>query len=357
MDSYKYMAIVEWAKKAIEESGISAGDRFYSEAELCKMHGVSRQTVRGALSVLENENIIRRRQGSGTFVAYTGRPGTGFTVGVISTYFSDYIFPGIVTGIEQVLAKRGVAMQLATTRNLVAEEARALGAMLEQDVRALIVEPSKSALPNPNAALYDEIKARKIPLVFFNAKYPNMNFPLVALDDAAAAGAVTRHLIKLGHKRICAILVSDDIQGHKRYQGFMKALQGDGIAQPEQRVLWYSTKETATLFTHFERSIDELLKENTAVVCYNDALAVGLLEFCKRKGINVPGDLSVAGIDDSMQSAICVPPLTTVRHPQQQLGERAAEVLLQMIDAPARVPADVIFAPKLIERDSAGAPT
>ncbi len=149
MDDYKYLAIAEWAKRIIEERSLAAGDRFFSEAELCEIHNVSRQTVRAALAVMESENIIRRRQGSGTFVQSPGRAKSGFTVGVISTYFSDYIFPGIVTGIEQVLSRRHAVMQLATTRNLVAEEARALRSMLAQDIRGLIIEPSKSALPNP----------------------------------------------------------------------------------------------------------------------------------------------------------------------------------------------------------------
>ncbi len=352
MDDYKYLAIVDWAKKTIEERGLAAGERFFSEAELCQIHNVSRQTVRAALAVMESENIIRRKQGSGTFVRSPGRTKSNYTVGVVSTYFSDYIFPGIVTGIEQVLSKRHAVMQLATTRNLVAEEARALRSMLAQDVRGLIVEPSKSALPNPNAALYDEIKARNIPLVFFNAKYPNMNFPMVAMDDVQAASIVTEHLIGLGHKKISAIFASDDIQGHKRYEGFMRTLDDSLTPLAEQRVMWYSTQEMPSLFTLSSERILALLKDCTAVVCYNDSLAVGLLEFCKRQGISIPGDISVVGMDDSMQAKICEVPLTTVRHPQQQLGERAAQELMKMIGDPSCDSGDMLFTPKLIERVS-----
>ena len=352
MEDFKYLAIVDWAKKIIKERGLTAGDRFFSEAELRAMHNVSRQTVRAALAVMESENIIRRRQGSGTFVHSPERVKSNFTVGVISTYFSDYIFPGIVTGIERVLSKRHAVMQLATTRNLVAEEARALHSMLAQDICGLIVEPSKSALPNPNAALYDEIKKRNIPLVFFNAKYPNMDFPLVAMDDVAAGGAVTEHLIELGHKKISAILVSDDIQGHKRYEGFMRSLDESLTPRAEQRVMWFSTQERESLFTLSPDRILALLNKSTAVVCYNDSLAVDLLEFCKLRGISVPGDISIVGIDDSMQAKICEVPLTTVRHPQQQLGERAAEVLMRMIEDTGYDPGDVLFTPKLIARVS-----
>lgn len=355
MDDFKYLTIVEWAKKIIDEQGLTAGDRFFSETELCDMHNVSRQTVRQALAVMESEDIIWRKQGSGTFVQTPGRNlgKRSFTVGLISTYFSDYIFPSIVTGIEHVLTKNNITMQLATTRNQVAEEARALQTMLAQNVKGLIVEPSKSALPNPNTALYEEIRARNIPLVFFNAKYPDLNFPYVAMDDVEASRIVTEHLISLGHKKISAIFVSDDMQGHKRYQGFMKSLDDNGISMSEQRVLWFSTQERPSFFTLSKDRILALLKESTAIVCYNDSLAVSLLEFCKKQGVSVPKDISIVGIDDSSQARICEVPLTTVRHPKQELGEKAAEVLLEMISNPSYNSKDVVFTPKLIERASA----
>ena len=160
MDEFKYLNIVEWAKEYIKTNHLHEGAKFYSEKELCDIHGVSRQTVRQALMTLENENIIVRRRGSGTFIksaAKTTVP-SNITVGVISTYFSDYIFPSIVTGIEKVLKENDVVMQLSITHNQVADETRALKTMLSQDVNGLIIEPSKSALPNPNMALYEKIK-------------------------------------------------------------------------------------------------------------------------------------------------------------------------------------------------------
>ena len=231
MDNFKYLEIVEWAKRTIAERGLVAGERFFSEAELCDIHKVSRQTVRQALALLESQNILWRKHGSGTFVQAAERrlDKQSLTVGVISTYFSDYIFPSIVTGIERVFSQHNVAMQLATTHNQVAEEARALSGMLSQRIDGLIVEPSKSALPNPNMALYEEIKARKIPLVFFNSKYPWADFPCVAMDDTAAGHLATQHLISLGHEKISSMFVSDDIQGHLRYQGFLKSLNDNGI--------------------------------------------------------------------------------------------------------------------------------
>ena len=179
MEDYKYLTIVEWVKEYITKEKLRPNDRFLSEKELCAIHGVSRQTVRQALKCLESENILCRVRGSGTFVkASTISPVARVNrVGVVSTYFSDYIFPHIVTGIESVLNESGIAMQLSITHNQVMEEAQALKTMIANGVQGLIVEPSKSALPNPNMELYQEIKSKNIPLVFFNAKYPWADFP------------------------------------------------------------------------------------------------------------------------------------------------------------------------------------
>lgn len=355
MNDFKYLAITEWVKKYITDEQLSPGDRFYSEKELCDIHNVSRQTVRQALMLLESQNIVWRKRGSGTFVKAANNLAVrnNFNVGVISTYFSDYIFSSIVTGIEKVLRENNVGMQLSITHNQVFEESQALKTMLTQNISGLIVEPSKSALPNPNMSLYQEIRAQNIPLIFFNAKYPWSDFPCVAMDDVVAGRLLTDHLFDLGHKKISGIFVLDDIQGHKRYQGFMSSFEQHRILTAEQNVLWFSTGEKKALFTFSRDRVLSLLKNSTAVVCYNDSLAISLMDFCKKENIKVPDDISIVGIDDSKLATVCEVPLTTVRHPHQLLGELTAKKLLDAIANPNAESSDALFAPELIIRNSA----
>ena len=354
MEEYKYLAIVDWSKNYIQSGHLKPNDRFLSEKELCSIHGVSRQTVRQALKCLENENVIYRVRGSGTFVkSGNTKPAVqNRCVGVISTYFSDYIFPSIVTGIESVLNESGIAMQLSITHNQVCEEAQALRTMIANGVQGLIVEPSKSALPNPNTELYQEIRKNNIPLVYFNAKYPWAEFPYAAMNDEAAGQIVTDYLFDCGHKRICGIFALDDIQGHKRYSGFMKSNITHGIRTAENSVLWFATAEKSAIFQYAESKLLEMIRSSTAIVCYNDKLAVNLLRFCREHDISVPDDISVVGIDDSKYSKICDVPLTTVRHPHQILGEMAAKMLIEQMNAPAEHQNDCIFVPELVIRDS-----
>ena len=119
----------------------------------------------------------------------------------------------------------------------------------------------------------------------------------------------------------------------------------------EKNVLWFSTSEKKEFFMQEDR-IKDLLERVTAVVCYNDSHAVSLLELCKRLNVRVPEDLSVVGVDDSKLAKICEVSLTTIRHPHQLLGERAADRILEMIENPGQALQDVIFTPELVERES-----
>ena len=356
MEDYKYLAIVEWSKNYIDKKGLKPKDRFLTEKELCEIHGVSRQTVRQALMCLENENVISRVRGSGAFIStgYVQNISSGQirNIGVISTYFTDYIFPQIVTGIESVLNDSGFSMQLAITHNKVAEEQQALQSMISGGVQGLIVEPSKSALPNPNMELYEELRMKNIPVVFFNAKYAWSDYPCVAIDDEAAGRIATDHLFANGHRKIAGIFALDDIQGHKRYCGYTKSCIAHGLKNAEDNVLWFATSDKNSVFTSGGDRLLELLSEITAVVCYNDNIAIKLLQFCKEHEIKVPDDLSVVGIDDSKYAKICDVPLTTVAHPQRRLGEAAAEKLIDKISSFSSDDGDIIFTPELKLRDS-----
>lgn len=357
MDGYKYMAIVEWSKKYIASNNLHPNDRFLSENELCSIHGVSRQTVRQALKCLEGDDIICRVRGSGTFVKKTQdtkleKPAALKSVGVISTYFSDYIFPQIVTGIESVLNKAGIAMQLAITHNQVMEESEALKTMIANGVQGLIVEPSKSALPNPNMELYQEIKRNHMSLVFFNAKYSWADFPYTAMNDELAGKIATDYLFDCGHTRISGIFALDDIQGHKRYSGFMRSCIAHNVRSAEKNVLWFATGDKSELYYYAQKKLMSIIRDSTAIICYNDELAINFLRFCREHNIRVPEDISVIGIDDSKISVLCDVALTTVRHPHQILGETAAKMLIEQMNMPQKIIEDVIYTPELIVRDS-----
>ena len=348
----KYMTLVNWIKQQIIDGGLKDGDKFYSENELASMFSLSRQTVRQAVGILEQERIVERRRGSGTYIIHGAQPRGERTmnIGVISTYLGDYIFTSIIQGIEKVLTKGGYSMQLAFTHNKVENETRALRVMLEKNVDGIIVEPTKSGLPNPNHGLYREIQEKGIPLIFFNAYYPDLPFAHVSLDDRQAGRMAAQCLLDAGHRRIAGIFQSDDLQGHLRYAGYVDALQQAGVEIRSQDILWFTTEDIQYIPEDFHR-IRRAFKDCTGLVCYNDQIAFQVYRELRKLGYNLPQDLSVVGIDNSELATLCEVPLTSVTHPAQQLGKTAAANLLHLIDNP-QFDATVDFAPTLVERDS-----
>lgn len=333
----KYQRIIDWVKENINNGTFRYGDKLMSEKELSEKFELSRQTVRHATGELVDQNILTRVKGSGTFI---GKPcqekkrEVYKSVAVISTFYESYIFPQTLKGIEHVLAKNGYSMQVSFTDNHIGREARILQSILEKDnIDGLIIEPAKSALPNPNLHYYKSILQKNIPILSFNAGYPNLDIPCVRIDDRKIGKKATELLLHAGHKKIGAIFKSDDGQGALRYEGYLHAMMEAGCKTDQDQVVWIDTPMMLD-FEKIENYVFERLQGCTAVLAYNDQVALRMVELALKKGLRVPEDLSVIGIDDSSLAGMSHVPLTSFPHPKEVLGRKVAENLLKMIEFP-----------------------
>ena len=341
----KYQQVIDWVKQNIENGTFRKGDRLMSENEMSEHFGLSRQTIRRATGELENQKLVTRVRGSGTYIG-DGIP-TERTVSVmpavreahrniavISTFNESYIFPAILKGIGSVMTREGYSMQVTFTDNRLYLEEAILRLILEKDdIDGLIVEPVKSALPNPNIRYYQQIQERGIPVMFFNAFYPELQVPCVRIDDARAAFQATQILLDAGHEKIGAIFKSDDGQGPLRYKGYMEAMKQGGARADQESVVWLDSPASAAM----ERIADYVfgrLSGCTGIVCYNDLIAYDLIQLAMDRGMHIPEDLSVVGIDDSYLAGVCKVPFSSVVHPKERLGELAARNLVRLIREP-----------------------
>lgn len=321
----KYETIMSWFHQQIENGELRRGTKLPSEHELTEQFQMSRQTVRRALSALEERGEVERRRGSGTYVAATVKiPGKTRTVAVLLTYIDTYIFPSIMKGIEAVLSDSSITLQIAVTDNSIEKERIHLQEFLRsKNIDGLIAETVKSALPNPNLSLYEAIQREGIPVLFLNSFYRELDIPHISLDDQKAGYLAARHLLECGHRRIGGIFKADDGQGHLRYAGYMKALMEYDIPISGSRILWLDSEEIREIDGEGER-IRKRLSGCTACVCYNDEIACRLVRILEDKGIHVPQNMSVVGIDDSSLARLGSVPLTSVKNPAEELGRTAA---------------------------------
>lgn len=346
----KYKIITDYIEGKIENGKLSHGDKLPSENELTMRFGVSRDTVRRGFKDLEDRGLIKRTRGSGTYVNIK-RSSSLTRVAVVTTYVENYIFPKIITGIDEVLSENGYVMQLSFTNNMFERERAVLLDILKtEDIAGVIMEPVKSALPNPNLECYRELQKKGIPILFINTYYRELDIPHVSLNDEQMGYIATKYLISKGHKSIGAILKMDDGQGHLRFAGYRRAMYEEGMQNPSDYVVWYDTKDEKDISKMSEHICDRF-KECTAVFCYNDTIATSYMSYLSKKGKKVPDDVSVISMDDSMLASFSDVKLTSCPHPMDELGRTAAENLILLMKNPK---ADVTkeFVTRVNSRDS-----
>ncbi|MDD4851179.1 MAG: GntR family transcriptional regulator [Gemmiger sp.] len=345
----KYQALAEQLRTGIAEGRYPAGEKLPSENELVARCGLSRQTVRQALALLEQEGRIQRRQGSGSVVlgAAARRLPTHY-VAIITTYIGEYIFPELLRGMEEVLTQNGYIPTLSATHNRVDNERAILTNLLGHPLDGVIVEGTKTALPNPNAELYRRLERLGVPIVFINGYYPEYKPPLyVVADDRGGGRQAAEYLLQKGHTKIAGIFKSDDIQGHRRYAGYLEALGAAGIGMADDSVLWYTTETCDALL---KSDLDRVLAGNTAVICYNDEIAVKVQRALAAKGRLIPTEMAVVGFDNSTFGDMVTPRITSFVQDKATEGRLAAEKLLGLIQGTAQKSAVLPW--QLVEKES-----
>ena len=306
-----------------------------TEQALCARFRVSRQTVRQALSLLESERLIERRQGSGSHIRRQKEPPAHrrYSIAVVTTYISDYIFPSILREIEAVCSDNDSAPLLFATQNQFANERKILLTLLGMEqLDGVLVEGTKTGLPNPNIRLYQKLMDRGIPLVFMHGNYEQLPETLSVLDDNAAGGRMlVEYLYRKGHRRIAGIFKYDDLQGRQRFVGYLDAMQEYGLPLEDCNILWYGTDQKGGFLKEgsVRDETKQLLSSCSAVICYNDEIATRVVSCLNRQGISVPGDVAVVSFDNSQYSEMSTPRITSLSHGAYNVGRMAAELLFR----------------------------
>jgi len=202
----KYEMVKQHVVNLLTQGVVGFGEKLPSEHSLMDQFNVSRNTIRQAFSELTSLGLIYKEQGRGTFSKYVPKNrNEKRIVAVMTTYISDYIFPDIIFGIEEVLSAEGYSMLLSNTNNNKEKETQLLKNIIAHDVCGLIIEPTRSALTNINQPLFEELRTKGIKIVFINATYPDVPGASVLLDDERGGFIATEYLLQLGHKRIAGI--------------------------------------------------------------------------------------------------------------------------------------------------------
>jgi LacI family transcriptional regulator len=272
------------------------------------------------------------------------------TIGMLLPDLTNPLFPPIVRGIEDTLGSADYTLILANTDNHDDRERQTVAKMLDRRVDGLIL-----ATAHRTAPVVDEVIASGMPVVLVNRTVDNPMVPAVTGDDHAGIGLAIRHLAGLGHTRIAHVGGPQNLStGLTRYQSFLAWMKIVGLeADPSLVVFaeWFHEDPGAKAL---RRLLDER-DDFTAVVAANDLIAIGCYDVLKDSGRTVGVDVSVVGYNDMPFADKLHPPLTTIRIPHYQIGVKAADVMLEILEKPDGFsPVSIRLAPSLVVRRSTG---
>lgn len=265
---------------------------------------------------------------------------------------SNPFFSQILQGIEEAAQRQGYAVLLGDTQHNPKREERYASMLKRKQADGLIFLGHR--LPKEAAALVKRAAPNCAPIVNGCEFTPSLGVPSVHIDNARGAAEAMEHLYRLGHRRIGVItgplaspLSRDRLRGVKaqaraqRAEGELLVVQGD-----------FSIASGAAM-------AEQLLRRReppTAVFCFNDGMAIGVIQAAKGKGRRLPEDLSIVGFDDIQFARYTDPPLTTVAQPMREIGEGTVRLLLEILGGDQIAPVSITLPHTLMVRSSTAPP-
>jgi LacI family transcriptional regulator len=250
------------------------------------------------------------------------------TIGLIVTDIENPYFPQLVRAVEDAAIAEGYAILLCNAGEEPEREASYLELLVDRRVDGLIIAASTIGM-RQSAWL----ASAPLPVVLVNTSVPDVGLPTIVSDNRGGGRAAAEHLLALGHRRFGYLMPPPrNLDAPDRLAGARAALAGSGLADA------LSIAHGAPTVTGGEAAMRDLLALDphpTAVIGYNDLMAIGAMRAIRRAGLRVPDDVSLVGFDDVAIAAYVEPALTTLRQETVEMGRWAVTRLTEEIAARA----------------------
>lgn len=307
--------------------------------DIAKKAGVSHSTVSRALHgnpLISGETAERIRQIAievgylPSAAAQALKTNRSRVLGVVLSSVEDPFFSEILQGIEEIVQGSGYSLFIASADRDAARERKIVQAMVERRADGVIICSTSFSSEQSGPLLQ-----YGVPLVVVNNQAAEDFRYSIYHDDVDGSRQVTRHLIELGHKWIAYI--GNSASGRTtldRLTGFRQEMRSSGLRVRTEHIFEAAggSPEHGILAAQY---ILGLPHRPTALICYNDMLAIGVLKSLQQAGVCVPRDMSITGFDNIVFSAYTNPPLTTLDQPKRFIGTEAARLLLELLTSPA----------------------
>ena len=317
------MAIYDAICSAIVDGKYIPGEKIPTEKEIAAQFSASRPTVGRAMRDLEQHGMLVRRQGAGTFVRNTTNSSTK-TFGILIPWQGDdsfdsktSVFTVMVSEISRILGRSGHTLSLnESVCNDIGEISKQANAicrqLIEHQVAGVFFMPIEDSVSDMklNVEIAEAFERADIAVVLLdrdiNEWSHRSKYDVVAIDNEYSSYVITRHLLKLGCKRIdflTGVMGVTSVMG--RIEGFWKALREAGISCEASRISQIDPIKLINLHVDNNKAeLDPIVErirsgQAEAIVCVNDMTAIRLMRHLLNIGISIPGDVRIVGFDDS----------------------------------------------------------
>ena len=277
------------------------------------------------------------------------RAGSSRTIGLVVLDITNPFFTDVARGVEETANAAGLAVILCNSDDLPAKESAHLDVLAEQRVQGVLITPTAQLSP-----ALTTLRSRGVPVVLLDRRATGPDQCAVAVDDVLGGRLAAEHLLERGHRRIAFVGGPPALpQVHERHSGVALAVREACGSDDALTVL---SPEKLT-FAGGREAGQKILgmpaaRRPTAAICANDLLALGMLQEMVRHDVRVPDDFAIVGYDDIDFAAAAAVPLSSVRKPRQELGRRAAELLLDEARNADHRHQQLLFEPQLVVRES-----
>jgi LacI family transcriptional regulator len=270
-------------------------------------------------------------------------------IGVVLPEIDHTFFSTVMKGIYSAAQENHFQIVLTVSQEDDQKEIENLQTLIAMRVAGILISISQKTIKTD---IFELIKRKRIPMVFFDRYIPDTHFSRVVVDDRKGATQAVEYLIQLGYRRIAHLAGPPNISiAGERCAGYVDVLNAYGIPLKNEWIVpcGFSQEDGYRGFKQIIGTGD--LPE--AVFTANDPLAVGVYDAAKESGLRIPQDIGVIGFSDNIISRYLSPSLTTVRQPAVTIGETAVHLLLDEIQRPEqRRPEQIEIPTQLVIRES-----
>jgi DNA-binding LacI/PurR family transcriptional regulator len=357
-----YPELANAIRRRIESGEYAPGSYLPSQRTLAEEFRVNRRTVIRGIQVLEAQGWLRADSTRGSLVTRPDRrPAGGIGLCLDSALPAELraVHSGsssmIANGISRRLSEEGLARTLTWCDPRADQPVPGPAVARQMGLAGLAIWPTLPTAPATEQRL--RVLRSVMPIVLMDRRVPGLETDFVGFDDYDAGRQLARHLLDLGHRRFAFIGWSIPETVHHRLEGAAAVIQAAGLSlDPASTFL---SREDGIAAEWFEPLVS-VRPRPTAVICANDLIAVALMSWLADRGLQVPQDIAVVGVGNSVGPMLDAIGLTTVHLPHEDAGYQVADFLLNRLDAHegSLVPARERRLPvRLVIRRSCGAET